>query len=524
MGDTQITLKNKGYTIKRKIEDGVVATKDEDKFFIRWFKISTNEELVSRMEILKETSHCHIVNTQNSFTDQDMYYVVMEDCQGGTLAEKIRGMSKPLQESEALSLIVELCLALKTIQDKGLLHKHLTPQGVFLSEFGTLRLGGFGKIQENAMTDNATTPEGLNYVSPETLTRAKYDTKSVIWSVGCILYELCTQQQAFSADTRDNLISRITSGPDPVPQGQFSSEFVELLSDMLSKNPDLRPTVQEMLKRPIVLRCLLTKCKSTTEHLQDQLNKLKCVADDLERIHRGTTIGSLTGGVIGAVGGITSIVGIALAPFTLGASLVVAGIGAGVGLAGGLTAGASNIVKAINESSDRKAFKRIVKEFDEKINTLTLWLHEIDNSLQTIRQRASHNIEDKDVDSEEWAKVGTRALRNLSEVGQLARVAAPGKIIAQIPRAARVVGAAGAVFSALFVAADVFFIAMDAKEIHNINQTGADGKTRSEVMKFVESIRTAAGELQQILDEFKSIIVCIDSFEDDTELQWQHME
>lgn len=113
--------------------------------------------------------------------------------------------------------------------------------------------------------------------------------------------------------------------------------------------------------------------------------KLRGVADDLERVHQGATIGSLAGGVSGVVGGITSIVGLILAPFTLGASLIVTGVGVGVGAFGGVTAGASNITNMVNQSSDHKVVRSIIKEFEEKINAVVTWLQEISNSLQTIR-------------------------------------------------------------------------------------------------------------------------------------------
>lgn len=60
--------------------------------------------------------------------------------------------------------------------------------------------------------------------------------------------------------------------------------------------------------------------------IQALIKKLKELIDSLETIQRNTTIGSLSGGVLWAVGGITSIAGLILDPFTLGASLIVMGI------------------------------------------------------------------------------------------------------------------------------------------------------------------------------------------------------
>lgn len=255
------------------------------------------------------------------------------------------------------------------------------------------------------------------------------------------------------------------------------------------------------------------------------------MADNLERVHQGATIGSLAGGVIGAVGGITSIVGLILAPFTLGTSLVVTGIGVGVGVAGGATAGVSNITNMVNQSSDRKAIESIIKEFEEQITAVAMWLQEISNSLQMISGRCysgdTSNNEDSSLNQDQWPRFGTtvgRGLGSITELFRLLRVVNIGKIAAQASRAVRVAELATGALSALFVAVDIFFIAIDAKEIHHIKQKNTDGKTRSEIMKFVQSIRQAADELQGVLDELKCIISTIPLLEDERELEWQHMD
>ncbi|XP_035525288.1 serine/threonine-protein kinase Nek5-like isoform X2 [Morone saxatilis] len=526
MGNEQSTLQKEGYTIEKETENWVTATKDGDRFFIRTMKISPNATLISEMETLNAIIHPHVTSTKNSFKDEDhdVYYLVAEHCHGGSLAEKTKGTI--LDESQILSWIVEICMALRTIHENGLFHKNLTPQNIFFTELGTLRLGGFGKLEGNNVSSGG---EAINYLAPEVFTSATYDTKSDIWSVGCILYELFTQKLAFSAETTVDLNPRIISGPVPRLQDKWSSEFQELFSDILQRDPNSRPTTYEILGRPIVLQCLLKKSKTTAEHLQTQLGKLRAVADSLENVHQGATIGSLAGGVIGAAGGITSIVGLVLAPFTLGTSLIVTGVGIGVGVAGGVTAGASNITNMVNQASDRKAVQSIIKEFDEKMNAVALWLQEISKSLETINRGCSGDVptdEDSSLNQENFAKVGTRIGRGLggvSELFRVLRVVNIGKIAAQASRTVRLAEVATGALSALFVAADIFFIAMDAKEIHHIRQTTADGQTCSEIMKFVHSVRQTADELQGSLDEIKGLIHIIPFLEDERELEWECM-
>ncbi|XP_044219750.1 serine/threonine-protein kinase kin-29-like [Thunnus albacares] len=561
MGNEQSILGKKGYKIEEYREKSVVATKGDDKFLIK--KVDLHEtDLISEIETLNKTNHPHIVSSKNSFEDEKTYYVVMDYCQGGSLVEKIREKSRK-EEFEVLNWIVEICVALRTIHEKGISHKNLMPENIFLTEFGIVCLGGFGKVREE-------------YLAPEVLTEGTYDAKSDIWSVGCILYELCTSKLAFSAETTIKLIPKIIKGPYPSLPEDFSPELRELLNDIFNKDPQSRPTATEILQHPIMINCLTEKSKTMVKELQIKLDKLRDVADSLERVHQGTTIGSLAGGVIGAVGGITSIVGLILAPFTLGASLIVTGVGIGVGTLGGVTAGASNVTNMVNQSSDRKAIRSIIKEFDQKMNAVVIWLEEINNSLQKIRSRSeSVDTEAGNLQQENLFRAGVRAGRGLGGIAELLRLVQVmniGKIAAQVSRAVRVAEVATGALSGLFVAADIFFIAMDAREIHHIRQARASMETnvpvsetdasdlmatsdqhtllpspfmqevtsdtsgtqdqsssnttqiRSEIMKFVISIRETADKLQKVLDELKSIILFIHPPQDERALEQQDME
>uniref|UniRef100_A0A667WQH8 Protein kinase domain-containing protein n=1 Tax=Myripristis murdjan TaxID=586833 RepID=A0A667WQH8_9TELE len=448
-----------------------------------------------------------------------------------------------------LSWIVQICMALKYIHDKQLLHKDLKPEVLYtftmmVNSLNSLNLLVFIKWHR----DNDTC-----FVCSD------------IWSVGCILYELCTLTLAFSAETTIKLIPKILCGSYPSLPECYSPELRVLLSDIFSKDPKLRPTASEILGRPFIIHFLSAKSKETVKELQTNLDKLRTVADGLERVHQGTTIGSLTGGVIGAAGGITSIVGLILTPFTLGASLVVTGVGIGVAAAGGLTAGVSNITNMVNQSSDRKTIRRIIQEFQEKIEAVVMWVQEISEGLELLRRNCdSADSEGSIVSQEMLARLGLRAGRGLAGVAELVRliqVMNIGKVAAQTARAVRVAEVAGGVLAGLFVAADVFFIAMDAKEIHSIRQakaaeaaiatdracsetvpenyttvsesrsdraalvpntekstteqkaqsTAEADTIKSEIMKFVQSIRQTAEKLQQVLKDLDSIIPDIPS-------------
>ncbi|XP_041738682.2 serine/threonine-protein kinase PLK4 [Coregonus clupeaformis] len=554
MRKTQSVLEKKGYTTQKEVEHGVIATdKDGDQFVIKEIKLNETSDLsssagdiFSEVENLLQITHPHIVSHKNSFQDDKSYYVVMDHCEGGNLAQKIKDgkeTGNPFLEEQIMDWLVEICMALKHLHSQGLLHRDLRPQNIFLTKFGTLCLGDFGRVNENATSSSE--DGAVAYLGPEILTGGIYETKSDIWSMGCVLYELCMLQCAFAAASPIKLIPQILGGSYPSLPESFSSELRDLLCDIFQQDPTIRPSAGEIMAKPFIIIFLTKKSEKTVEELQITLDKLRTLADGLESMHKGTTIGSLTGGVIGAAGGITSIVGLILAPFTLGASLIVTGVGIGVAVAGGATAGVSNITNMVNQSTDRQAMKNIIKEFQEKFNSLVTSLQDIAEGLETLRASGSFNIGSDNFNANAGASAGARFGRGLGCIPELFRVlqvATIGKVVAQTARAVRVAEVATGIFSAFFVAVDIFFIAMDAKEIHNIRQAKANeqsgdtsklevmdtdsttelhplceepkAEVKSETMKFIQTIRQTAEQLQESLDELSDVISFIPKIED----------
>lgn len=98
------------------------------------------------------------------------------------------------------------------------------------------------------------------YVPPEIWENLPYNNKSDIWSLGCILYELCALKHPFQANSWKNLILKICQGPiHPLP-ALYSSKLQCLVKQMLKRNPVHRPSATTLLCRgslaPLVLKCL----------------------------------------------------------------------------------------------------------------------------------------------------------------------------------------------------------------------------------------------------------------------------
>jgi NIMA (never in mitosis gene a)-related kinase len=88
-------------------------------------------------------------------------------------------------------------------------------------------------------------------MAPEALT-GTVNEKSDVWSLGCIFHEFCTLKQTFAASTSAQTKERIQNEPfDPISP-DYSPELRELIWLMLKKDPTVRPTVAELLEKPVV--------------------------------------------------------------------------------------------------------------------------------------------------------------------------------------------------------------------------------------------------------------------------------
>jgi NIMA (never in mitosis gene a)-related kinase 1/4/5 len=80
-----------------------------------------------------------------------------------------------------------------------------------------------------------------------------YSSQADVWSLGCVLYELCTLTHAFSAASLYSLIFRIVNGTyDSISQERYSPALSDLVSRLLDKDPQKRPSCKKLLEDPFV--------------------------------------------------------------------------------------------------------------------------------------------------------------------------------------------------------------------------------------------------------------------------------
>ncbi|KAB5560291.1 kinase-like domain-containing protein [Coniochaeta sp. 2T2.1] len=277
----------------RRKNDGLVMCRKE----ISYLKMSQKEreQLHAEFQILSTLSHPNIVkyyHREHLKQSQDLHFY-MEYCGNGDLGRVIRDLSQKNQyaeESFVWSIFAQLVTALyrchygvdppevgKTILGLGtiakpkaptggmtILHRDLKPENVFLGEDNSVKLGDFGLSKMIQSHDFASTYVGTPfYMSPEICAAEKYTLKSDIWSLGCIIYELCTREPPFNAKSHFQLVQRIKEGKvNPLPV-IYSTELMAVIKDCLRVNPERRPDTAQLLNLPVVR--LMRKEKEVVE-------------------------------------------------------------------------------------------------------------------------------------------------------------------------------------------------------------------------------------------------------------------
>jgi NIMA (never in mitosis gene a)-related kinase 2 len=128
-----------------------------------------------------------------------------------------------------------------------------TDETVFLGEDQSVKLGDFGLSKLLQSHDFASTYVGTPfYMSPEICGAEKYTLYSDIWSLGCIMYELCAKVPPFNAKTHIGLVQKIRDGKVAPLPSIYSAELRNVIGNCLKVNPTTRPDTAALLNLPVM--------------------------------------------------------------------------------------------------------------------------------------------------------------------------------------------------------------------------------------------------------------------------------
>eukprot|EP00775_Hariotina_reticulata_P005831 gene5831-6072_t len=235
-------------------QDGlVVAIKRVD---IDTMAAKKRERCIKEVHLLQQLNHPHILTCHDAFIDQQQLIIVTEWAPGGDMKRLIRRLAqagKCFEEAEIWHYLRQVVDALQALHAARILHRDVKPANVLVCSGGVLKLGdlGLGRKLGPQTVDVLSKVGTPYYVSPEVVKGVKYDFKSDMWSLGCLLYELAMLKSPFEKEgaNLNDVFQKISKGEyDPLPANRLSPALRSLTNALLSQEPHSRPSADLVLQ------------------------------------------------------------------------------------------------------------------------------------------------------------------------------------------------------------------------------------------------------------------------------------
>jgi len=196
-------------TVKRHSDGAIFIMKKEKILSIE--KREEKKKRKDEVNALKKCTHNNIVCYIDDFIDEKYSRIIMEYCEEGDLGVFIRNQQGNLLSTSAvLNWAGDLASGMAYLKVKRIVHRDLKPDNIFIAS-GQLKIGDFGLARcFDRSSEMASTQCGTPaYMAPELLEdKPVYNHTADLWSLGCVLYEMCTLERAFDGGRR-SIIERI---------------------------------------------------------------------------------------------------------------------------------------------------------------------------------------------------------------------------------------------------------------------------------------------------------------------------
>ncbi|PSL39362.1 serine/threonine-protein kinase [Labedella gwakjiensis] len=196
----------------------------------------------------------HVVSVFDQGQDSDMAYLVMEYLPGITLRELLSERGT-LSAQQVVDIMDAVLTGLAAAHRAGIVHRDVKPENVLLADDGRIKISDFGLAR--AASANTATGQALlgtiAYLSPELVTRGIADTRSDIYALGIMMYEMLTGEQPYKGEQPMQIAYQHANDSVPRPSAR-NAEVPDELDDLVlwatERDPEQRPAnAGELLER-----------------------------------------------------------------------------------------------------------------------------------------------------------------------------------------------------------------------------------------------------------------------------------
>jgi serine/threonine-protein kinase PpkA len=247
-GDVPIVIP--GYRLKRKLGEGgmsVVFLADNEEsgqeHVLKLMRIGDDEDgdqlqrFISEFALVSQIRHPNVAHIFAQGFSEHHAYIAMEYFPGGDLRLMIE---KGMQPDVVLAVLLQVAGALGAIHAEGIVHRDMKPDNVMIRSDGTLALADFGIAKQLNSNMNRTkhgevfgTPY---YLSPEQALGLPVDTRTDIYSLGVMFYEMLTGKKPYRGDNPQALLYQHVNGPMPKLPDELL-RYQHLVDRLMAKKP-----------------------------------------------------------------------------------------------------------------------------------------------------------------------------------------------------------------------------------------------------------------------------------------------
>jgi serine/threonine protein kinase len=191
-------------------------------------------------------------------TKEGQLFIAMAYYEGETLKEKIK--KRPLLLKEVVDIATQMAAGLSKAHEAGIIHRDVKPANVIVTKEGEVKIVDFGLAKltgQTKLTKPGSTLGTISYMSPEQLRGEKTDSRSDIWSLGVVIYEMITGHLPFKGDYEQAITYAILNEePEPITalRTGVPVEFERIVNKTLAK--DQKQRYKHVDEMPIDLQAI----------------------------------------------------------------------------------------------------------------------------------------------------------------------------------------------------------------------------------------------------------------------------
>jgi serine/threonine-protein kinase len=200
--------------------------------------------LRNEVRVARQVSHPNVCRVYDLGEEEGQLFLSMEFVDGEDLASVLRRLGRPTHD-KSLQIARQLCAGLAAAHESGVLHRDLKPANVMIDGRGNVRITDFGLAGFARELQGAEAHGGTpGYMAPEQLEGRSVSTRSDLYALGLVLYELFTGRRAFDAESISDLRRQYRSAAPPPPSTlvrDLDAEVERVVLRCLQPAPERRP-------------------------------------------------------------------------------------------------------------------------------------------------------------------------------------------------------------------------------------------------------------------------------------------